>query len=432
MKFPFLLGLLVIAACVHAQNIELQVGDRIPTDTIGNVSNYKKAYLTFQDFSGRWLIIDLWTLGCKSCLENFEKMNDIQNTLKDNLNVVLIGRIGREIDMGIEKVYHRLEKTRSLNLIAAFDSTVFRKWGIETVPHIYIVDPEGNIRFITDGRDLNAIKLRKLIVGDDISFYKKNATVNSNGHGSVASEHTIYASVINKWNNERQYSGYDIDRYVNFPPEYWTKGWSVTMAPLFELYNFAYFGRAFWLPGDSAFYNHIYSTPILKIKDKTDFAFDFKNDVGSGTYNYALTLPPARVNQTTIMTELQKALHTTFGYRAKVETMKVDVWKLISINKSIRQLRSKSVEAFISAGSPAGGFTIKKNTVKQLLNILISTLPNEGRLAFFDETDIDYPIDLTMEADMTNIFSVRAELQRNGLDLIKGKRKMKVLVISDK
>ena len=57
---------------------------------------------------------------------------------------------------------------------------------------------------------------------------------------------------------------------------------------------------------------------------------------------------------------------------------------------------------------------------------------NDDTIPFFDETHFTNNIDITLDGDLTKFEEVRRVLQMNGLDIVKGTREMKALVIKDR
>ncbi len=78
----------------------------------------------------------------------------------------------------------------------------------------------------------------------------------------------------------------------------------------------------------------------------------------------------------------------------------------------------------------AAGFTMKNITVDQLLGLVMNYI-GKGQPPFFNKTNILAHIDIEMNADMTIWQTVIKELQKNGLDLVKGTKQMKVVVVKD-
>ena len=427
---------LIPALCGFAQiqTLKPEVGKRMPDFSFSNVKNYNRNRVSLDDFKGKWLFIDFWKLSCSACIGSFPKLNELQKQFPEKVQFLLVGLNNQRNGKGIEKLFDRVSKNRNLKITAAFDSVLFRDWDIGSVPHIYIIDPEGILRFITGGRDLTSGKVRILLEGKEVSFYPKGADDSRPDFdvtGIFGSEQILGISILTRWNGEQQHSGYNIDRFEKFPRKEWGKGWSVTMATLFELYNYAYWGRNFWLPSDTAFYGKIWAFPILELRDSSLFNFDYKDDVGKGTYNYSLKIPDERVSLKAITNEMQRSLEYVFGYKPSIENREMPVWKLIAKRGAELKLRTKGGSPFFSGGNVVAGFTIRNHSMDEFLALATCNLPNEQRLAFINETGIPGNVDIRIDTDMTNYQDVREALQQYGMDLVKGKKEMKVLVLKN-
>lgn len=76
----------------------------------------------------------------------------------------------------------------------------------------------------------------------------------------------------------------------------------------------------------------------------------------------------------------------------------------------------------------AMGLQIDSGKLGELI-IGISGFCPLDRLQIYDETGIDYPIDIEFKALLTDFSEVQQELHRHGLELVKGKKWMKTIVI---
>lgn len=425
---------LLISSFARSGSTQPEIGKIFPDFAVTNVRNYNSKRVSLADFKGKWLFLDFWALTCKTCIESFPKVNLIQNEFPGDVQFLLIGKNNTKYDKGIERVYDRVSKNLNLKMAAAFDSVLMESWNIRSVPHIYIIDPEGIVRFITDGRDMTIEKVRSLVDGRDVSFYRKDRdderavfdVSQSNG-----SDKLLYSSMLTKWSGESQFSGYAIDQYVNFPVEYWEKGWSVAMAPLYALYNYAYLGRWSWQQYDTALYGRFYAYPILDVRDSSMFQYDYNFDPGKGTYNYFLKAPNEKITQNYIMKEIQRSLENVFGHKVSIEEREMPVWKLITKRGAAKRLQSEGGKPFFSGGNTISGFAVRNYSVKEFLSLATCNLPNNQQFIFIDDTGISNNIDITLDADMTSYETVRRVLQKNGLDLVKATKEMKVLVIRD-
>ncbi len=432
-----LLVLLAVSSRAFAQSEPAvpEIGKRLPDFAFTNVKNHNKNEISLEDFKGRWLLLDFWALTCKACIESFPKVNALQKEFRDSLQFVLVGKNSVEDNGGIEKFYEKRSKDLNLTLVAVFDSVVIKRWEVGPVPHIFIVDPNGIVRFITDGRDLIPEKIRDLLSGKKVSFYQVDVErpafdLNNARLGDFSDNRLLYFSILTKWNGERQNSGYDIDQWVNLTKE-WRGGWSVAMVPLYALYNYAYVGRYSWNSDDTLFYTKVNRFPILEVSDSSLFEFDYKFDLGKGTYNYGLKIPFERISQEYIMRELQRSLRDAFGFEVAVEKRAMPVWKLVARPGAKKKLQTKGGEPFSTEGNAVAGFVLRNHSMKEALDLIARYLSFNQRLVYLDETRITGAIDMTILADMTSYDSVRNAIQKYGLDLVRSTSEMKVVIIKD-
>lgn len=411
-----------------------EVGKPMPDFILNDIKNFRTAKASLQDFKGKWLFLDLWSYSCLACVESFPKINELQKRFANDAQFVLVGYNSYKQGKGIEKLYERVSKRLNLKITHAYDSVLVSRWDVTSVPHIYIIDPDGILRFITGGRDMTMEKIQQLIEGKDVTFFPKGIEKIWPEFGLTSVSNTdkvIYSSTLTQWNGEKQNSGYPIEGYIN-SPDMWKDGWRVAMAPLFELYNYAYLGRAFWFYYDTAFYGRIYAFPILEMKDSTFFQYDYKLDVGKHTYNYCLKLPDDKISMDNMMGEMQRGLKNTFGYDVFMETRQMPVWRLVALPGTEKNLHTTSTgKYYFSGGNAVIGFTVRNSSINNFLRLVTANLPNNDRLPYLDETGFSFNIDFTIDTDMTSFDSVRAVLRENGLDLLKGTKEMKVLVIKD-
>jgi hypothetical protein len=185
------------------------------------------------------------------------------------------------------------------------------------------------------------------------------------------------------------------------------------------------------MPYDSVFYGKIYARPILELRDTSDFLANYKVDNGKGIYNYSLKLPNSKVNRENIMGELQRSLDHAFGYKGIIERRSMPVWKLTARPGIAAKLRTHGGGQFISPGTTGAGFTVRNYDMSSFLVVASGGLPNTERLAFIDGTGIEGNIDITLDGDLLSLEGVRKALQKHGLDLMKDKKEMMVLVLKD-
>jgi thiol-disulfide isomerase/thioredoxin len=416
-----------------------EVGKPLPDFTLNNVTHFKKTKVSLSDFKGKWLFLDFWFTGCSACIHSFRKVNAFHKEFKNELNWIMIGLNDTKHNKGIQELYEKLRIKQNLEMPVAYDSILSKKWDIHSMPHIIIIDPSGMVRFISGGRDITAEKIKGLLAGSNVSFYPKDIArpgfepekISNVDSTKGIDNNLLYRSVLTRWNGEKQ-GLIDIDRWITWPEEYLRKGYSLAMAPLYMLYNYAYIGNSDWDFIDTSYCDKFYPKPILEVRDSSLFQYDFTVDQGRGTYNYSLTIPPQEVSKESIMTQIQKDLKRVFKYDVVVETRNMAVWKLVAKPGAADKLRTKGGERYDSPGSHIAGYTMRNWPPEYLIGSLSFYLKERyNGEVFIDETGVTDYIDISLNADMTDLEDIRKELKKQGLDLVKGTKEMKVIVIKD-
>lgn len=413
-----------------------EIGKPLPDFNLGTVTYFNKARVTQDDLKGKWLFLDFWFPGCSSCIQSFPKVNEIHKEFKSDLTWLMIGLNDRRSGKNVREFYEGIRVKRKLEMPVAYDSILAKKWEIHAMPYIVVVDPSGIVRYITDGRNITIENVKKLINGEDANFYQSNAELKKANLSNLSDSLTnnlVFKSLISKWNNEEQW-WVEIDSWVTWSEDELQKGYKLTMAPLVALYYFAHVGRFTWDVDHDSLYGKFYNKPILEVADTTPFNYSFGTDVSgkvSGMYNYNLILPTSQVTAKNLTMIMREDLDRAFNYEVSIETKEVPVWKLIAKPGAIEKLKTKGGARYYTPGTHIAGYTLKNMEPKYLIgNIAFYMMHYQP--PFLDETGLQDKFDFTLKADMTDIEDVRKEIRKQGLDLVKGTKKMFVLVIRDK
>jgi peroxiredoxin len=419
-----------------------EVGKPVPQFSLSNITNFERSSATNDDFKGRWLILNLWYPGCISCITGLDKINTVHEKTGDSVQVLLIGLKNHNYPY-IESFYEKIRRKKNLTVPSAFDSVLFERWGIYAMPKVFIIDPDGIVRVISTGADVTAEKVNKLIAGKDVDFAAIPGDIRFDPDQlNPGRNKLIYRTLLTTWNNEVP-TIMDVNYFVIWPESMIEKGYKCIGVPLDVLYKEAYIGESFWDLGKflthekggqiywskvRELYGKFYPDPVIEVTDPSPFIWD--RSTGIGTYNYVTNPPPDHVSRKYMMDLIRKDLQNVFGYAVTIEKRAMPVINLVKLNRE-NHLRTKGGDVFITQGSKAAGFTIRNESMDKLLIILNEHL-SYRRPPFFNATGTAYNIDITIDADLTNFEAVRAELRKNGLDLVQSMKRMKVLVIRDR
>ncbi|MCD9015198.1 TlpA family protein disulfide reductase [Parachryseolinea silvisoli] len=407
------------------------IGHEMPNFKLAKVTHFSSSTATLSDFRGKWLFLDFWFTKCTVCINDLPKVNEIQTRFRDKINYVMVGANDKKYNRGIETLYEKLRTHYDLQLISAYDSVIASRWKITSMPHIFVINPQGVLKFITDGRDLSVDKVKDLIDGKDIHLYSTGLPIKRFTGEGIKPEKVVYRSVITRWDGEAQQVYQLLEEPVNLVARSQLESLNVSMIPLEWLYFYAYLGRLAPTSPDDSIYGLIYPKPIINLRDTSQFQYDYSIDVGKGTYNYGLLIPASQANTAKVMEIMQRDLRDAFGYEVHLETRSMPAWVFRANDQAKKRLKTKGTKRHLDGASPIAGFKAVNHSIHEVLSYITRFVDNQGT-PYFDDTGITDNIDITVNAFMKNAQEVKKALQENGITMDKEERKFKVLVITDR
>ena len=150
-----------------------KIGSPCPDFVLDDVTHYGKKRVALEDFRGKWLILDFWGRGCSACIHSFAQTSRLQKEFKDSVQFLLVSVISLNDKAITKNVYERYKRMYDLNLAVAYDSTLFRRFGVPSFPHLIWIDPHGVVRAITTSVDMTSANLRSIIGGKNPIMTKK-------------------------------------------------------------------------------------------------------------------------------------------------------------------------------------------------------------------------------------------------------------------
>ena len=416
---------------------EPEIGKPCPEFVFNNIDFYKDKQLKLSDLKGKWVVLDFWSRGCSSCVSNLPKISKEQIEFGDSVKFIMVGPDSRPDDRQLYTEYHR---KLNLTMPSAFDSELAKSFNVGLLPHVLIIDPNGIVKAITTYP--NPVKLRELMKGGNPIFtspgyanhktqlnsfkYDRKVPYLVAGNGGNDSNF-LYRSLLTKWQpgNPRIVQNmkgiFRIDRL------------EVLGGSIEQLYLTAYFGNDNIDREDSVLYSAYYRAPIFEIKDTS--LLKPERSSGKNVFCYSLNVPLEKASKKYLMQIMQSDLKNYFNYEVSIETREVPYWKLIATNEAKHNLRSKGGPTKIDrlANHAAwSGLSLKNcpmSKVAYLVERYAEVTNNNSSL--LDETGITTNIDIDLDWAKGDYNVVRKALQKNGLDLIPGKRKVKCLVVKD-
>lgn len=423
MAFSFVLGR------TEAQRIVFpRVGEPMPDYVLKNVTHYKKKTASFDEFRGKWLLINFWTASCKMCIFEMPQIRDISVQFKDQLEVLFVGCDDPKVCFGegLEETYEGLRRKMDLNFISAYESELFAKWDWYTFPLIVILDDKGVVRVLTDGRDLTGEKIQRLLKNQPVDFFFEEVN-DKRPRYQNEKDLVVFESSLTRWNGGGRTRVGSIGDFIKSG----SNRFIAKRIPLYYLYNLAYTGFPVWMIPRDSLYHEFALRPIIATKDSALFQFNYES--GAGYYDYQLTLSKKGLVEEEIKEHIQEQLKSIFGFKVTIEKRELPVWKLTASDNARKSLPNRDGKWLFTDRSASGGvagFKAKNMSMTFFLGLVKGYL-DDHKYPYIDETGINEKIDITMDALMTDFDEVRAALKRNGLDLVLDKKLMNVIIISD-
>ena len=405
------------------------VGQPCPDFLLKDVTYYPQKQVMLSDFKGKWLVLDLWSSRCAGCVKSFPKVNGLAHEFKNKAQFLLVGYD----DQLIRPLFERFRRKEDLDLPCAFDTSLFTRFDVGAVPFVVIIDDKGIVRGVT--ASLNSGILNDLLAGktplvEDVERHHPPETsfnpyglfmVNGNGANDSLFK---FRSLLTDCTPEMPmvYLNSNLRSCVAV---FKKRGFQILGANLGTLYRFAYLGNdgvGFRNPQ----YGNVYFGPVLEIKDSSDFKYDMQTR--KGLYCYSLAFPESKSDTASVMGMIQRDLQTYFRYAASIETRKMPYWRLVVTHKARSRLRSKS-DSLSVKGLPHIDFVARDIPVSSVLGKIATEHLDE---IFIDGTGITGKIDIDLsDCLFFDLDDVKRALRLNDLDLVRRKKKMKVLVIRD-
>jgi thiol-disulfide isomerase/thioredoxin len=439
----FLPALAFYCCCTFSQGSEMErypiIGKRCPEFTLYNVRYFPQSKISLKDFAGKWLILDFWTRYCPTCIKSFPETNQLAEIFKGRVQFILVGYE----DNYIKPLYDKVKARYELQLPIAFDTALFSKFAIPSVPHVVWIDDKGLVRAITSNQELNVENVEAFLGGTNPTLpekmnavtkslklkafdFKKPYLVNRNGGDDTG---YLFRSVLTNWTPSFSIISYESDCFKTSP--YKTNEVLVLGSPLFCLYEMAYGDTVphrplLFDPPRVNNYGKYWVRPLLRMKDTTDFAFDYST--GKNLFCYNLTVPHEKADIRYMQKIMQRDLQNYFGYKVQVENRHMPCWELVATNSARLQLKSKGGHTHIDGDGITG-----QTLINQPISVLISIIwgQNQDEPPIIDKTGIKNNIDISIDAILSDIKDVKKALRKHGLDLIMSKREMKTILIYD-
>jgi thiol-disulfide isomerase/thioredoxin len=409
------------SAVAQNKNSSLVIGDKLPDITAKNVIHHPTSEIKLSGYKGKILILDFWATWCSPCISLLPKTDSLQKIFKEEVQFLPVTYEPKE---KVERLFSKLPKLKGVSLpLVIQDETLHKLFPHKTLPHYVWIDRTGTVIAVTEA--VNATNIQNMIAGQTdlevktdvvIPFSKEQPLlIGSNGGGA---EHLKYHRLITGY-IEGVPGGYHVFKADSL----YGGRIQATNVPLPWLWQLA-FSNGTKLFG--------YNQTVFEVKDPAPL---LNNSVGkkyeawlSGNgYGYELVVPKGfKGNMYALMQEDLALFYPQ--YEVKVESRKKPCLALVrtSIEDKIKSKGGKSSFEFDATGG-----TLNNWTLAMLAAQLNTKYLQHLSTPVVDQTNYKSQVDLKINADMSNIESIRKALQPYGLDLITSECDLEVIVVRD-
>lgn len=402
----------------------LKVGDSLPDITLTQVSNYKSDTLKLSDFKGKLVILDFWASWCSPCVSLIPKMVQLQKEFEGKLKFITIAY---ESEKDVAKFNAQLEKRGIQNNLIQVVGDV--KMGLY-FPHTYLphevwINPKGEIIAITNEEAINSSKIQEALnhqlkvatkidkrIPHDLN--KPLFIQNNGGNGEGLLYHRTFSGFVD---------GLRSRSTTWVKPDGSTEITSTNTSYL-GLCQQAYSGKGI----DFSSRNRV----VLDLKDSSEIIApedvpSFKKWEVKNRYCYELWAPPSFKD--VVFEEMKQDLRFLFPkYTAQIEKRELPVW-VLKRTSAIDKLASKGGKRVTDSNMLH--FEIHNAPITQLTGMLDIKYLSLQAFPVLDETDYKGNVDLVLDANMSNVASINEALKAYDLELVKAKRTIPVLYITD-
>lgn len=401
----------------------LSIGDKVPDITITHVYNYPASTIHLSDLKGKLVILDFWATWCSACIREFPKLDSLQARFKDSIQLLLISSAGsndiKDIRQFFEKHFNPRYKKYTFSFTAN-DTAITKLFPHISIPHVVWIY-NGKVTSITDGEEVSAFNIQKVLqhkplnmdMKEDVMTFDPGTPLLQQINGNIESALIRQSLFTGYLKGMTSRTGLSLNADSSLQRFY------VINQPILKLYAIA-------LPGIDA--NRL----IIENADTQTLIHsgDDKAWEKANYYSYEITLPVSD-SLPQIREVMLQDLNRQFSLKSNIENRVVECYVIIK-RDSVLFNKAKGN----SAGNPdhekIAVWSIQNKPVSLLCKLLNDQVPGDPlRPIVLDETNISGPVSLEVNMkDLHDLSAVKTALQRSGLDLVKVKRTIPMLILS--
>lgn len=402
-----------------------EVNKLCPKFVLDHIAYYPKTRVSSEELMGKHIILEFFSAGCSACFEAFPKLNRIQQLFGPDLQIFLIGRNSYDLP----KTYHTFRVRQQLILPVSFDSVNFRIFDVPGSPYLVWIDEKGIVRGITSTSELSDENIRTFIQNKPVMVRDVSRATAEKAALQMDStfilnlrpyeEQELGGSSLISWNSRMPM--FDGSQHFRFAGNH--AYYQINAMDLNQLINLAYTGDTQITSWDSIYYGKLYTNPIFEMDSSLIPVPNYTT--GNGIYSYSMVTSSEDATELYLQEKLKSDLNLFLHLDIRKEERMMPYWKLTALPGTGERLRSKYTIQSVTGSWD--GYNMKDIPLSLLIQVLFGF--NQNDPPFIDETGISWPIDINLDALLTDFNDVVKVLERNGFRLEKRQKLMDVLVV---
>lgn len=400
--------------------------DKMPSATFKNIFNEPGTSVSLSDYKGKLIIIDFWNRWCGTCIEAFPKMEKLQKEFGDKIKIFLVTTDKKE---DVTRLFKRV-KQPALTIIYG-DTLLNKMFPHATVPHHVWINPNGRIQFITDGYNATANNITKVLESQVVKLSVKNELLDIDdnadlwreGGGRFQKYITNYSFIMSKI-SENGHSGFSylIDT-VNK-----TRGFKLLNISLLDFIRVA-FGESINFQSSEFALNNRVVFMGTEVENYFNYPAETDSIATWEARNIICYESKWKIQDDKLAYQfLKDDVNRFISFSVKTEIRETACYllkKTTGFTSSKYSDKEKAVEYTDSS------FRLKNMPAESLVNSL-NLLDIFKKMPVVNDVNDNTTIDVYLKNAFSDIEILKKQLQQNGLQLVEGSKKIKMLVIGQK
>ncbi|WP_461789460.1 TlpA family protein disulfide reductase [Pedobacter sp.] len=411
----------------HAQEIKaLKAGDTVPDVMLDSILNYSESQARLSDFKDKVIILDFWATWCGPCITALPKLDSLQKVFKNKIIIIPVTNEKKQL---VETFFRERPYFNDFSMPLVYsDKNLRALFQPRGLPYEVIIK-NGRVIAVTNAYEINANNIGKIIDDTSLNIFQRKNIAWKNGFDNrglyLDDEGT--ASLI-----QQKLITKSVEGYRRFST---TQNWETKLEdrttptriygqnmPLNAIIWHAW-TRESTYDYHRIRYNVKNMTPYTNSGLKGEIMEEWKRN-NWFCYDYIVPLNSRKNVIEVFKEDIQSLFNIKVTYKSELTNCLV----LVAVDSS--KFKSKNEKPFIDMN--AKNWIMRHVPVMSFLDALRNNrLSKELDYPFVDETNYKSPIDLTIRSGLNSYETLRADLQNQGFDLLKVKRKVMILTISD-